>query len=844
MINLRNLIELLPYKYKQRDTYKVNGKGILERFLEVCGNYLADVVTPDIENELDLIDLNNVPEMYLNYLWEFLGEIPFAYGISIDKAKFDQYYNGLKTKEELIELSKVWTISKSGPVVLNETKVRNILKFAITLIKIRGTKLFFETLFKLYGFECTVTDPIAEEGNTDGITTSALWYDRIPKYDIDNKNYDSGSIYDIDRGCNQCVQVTFDISSVIGFADIDGEYFRDSLGIILSGNYDGLLDLYSGVTDWNDQVINMASTQEEYLSLNEELIFSGNLPASLKDFVAFRKMIKSFFDRYLPYNVIPHITYQGIEVDDQVTLTVEQIDDPDDIEVAGEDTIVNDILPVLHYRVTVSSLWEYTDTRWHIGSNGNWHKSGDILEVTVPGTYNISTYGQEDAVSKVITKVVLNEWYDYKYTITRSRTETSPVPISDHIPVFTPTTNYINVRVESNLNKDTLVNGFIVTMVTPIEPRLLVGEYSEIITPITGSGKIFKFTSEQGLRGAQKLVWDVGNGRQLALSLTAQPEIAYGSISPSSAESGVGLYFNLYTNWGLEDLDLIKFVCTEVPGWEYHNGDENPGITLNDDRYYHFKIIKNMDVDPQYFDRVKDLILANSSDYPTEWTLNIRSTKPTVKTIQLLDGTSFVTSSPLPQVRVRLDITGEDASTASKTLYVYKDDDEEPIKTIDDASRTSYIFEVFGPSYFYPGMYRVVTDEEEGVEPVVATFNVYDEVPPSPSEYSLWISPSMPWSTLEWQTDWDDIPDKLANYAVAKGLPIAIYIKLYFNGLPVEDSYPIKIYNRNGEKLELIKTIYTRNNSLVAINSTMLVHGSDIVFVHSASGKEATLNIM
>ena len=34
MINLKNLIDFLPFEFKEQDTYKVDGKGILERFLE------------------------------------------------------------------------------------------------------------------------------------------------------------------------------------------------------------------------------------------------------------------------------------------------------------------------------------------------------------------------------------------------------------------------------------------------------------------------------------------------------------------------------------------------------------------------------------------------------------------------------------------------------------------------------------------------------------------------------------------------------------------------------------------------------------------------------------------
>ena len=50
MINLKTLIDFLPFEYKAQDTYKVNGKGILERFLEICGEHFEDYITKDIEN--------------------------------------------------------------------------------------------------------------------------------------------------------------------------------------------------------------------------------------------------------------------------------------------------------------------------------------------------------------------------------------------------------------------------------------------------------------------------------------------------------------------------------------------------------------------------------------------------------------------------------------------------------------------------------------------------------------------------------------------------------------------------------------------------------------------------
>ena len=55
MINLKNLIDFLPFEFKEQDTYKVDGKGILERFLEICGNYFQEDITKDIDNILDKI---------------------------------------------------------------------------------------------------------------------------------------------------------------------------------------------------------------------------------------------------------------------------------------------------------------------------------------------------------------------------------------------------------------------------------------------------------------------------------------------------------------------------------------------------------------------------------------------------------------------------------------------------------------------------------------------------------------------------------------------------------------------------------------------------------------------
>lgn len=204
MINLKNLIDFLPFEYKDQDTYKVNGKGILERFLEICGEHFEDYITKDIDNILDIIDIDKTPDMYLNFLWQFLGEMPFAYGNTIDATKWAEYFNGFYSDSKLQELSKLWIVPKEGPFTLTSTQVRNILKYSVSLFKIRGTTEFFEIMLRLYGLTCTVSDPSKSDAY-DG------WIKGHPYFDEESYLYDDSN-YDNTFNCSQCIPVTFNIS--------------------------------------------------------------------------------------------------------------------------------------------------------------------------------------------------------------------------------------------------------------------------------------------------------------------------------------------------------------------------------------------------------------------------------------------------------------------------------------------------------------------------------------------------------------------------------------------------------------------------------------------------------
>lgn len=134
---------LLPFYYQEKDTYQdALGKGILQRFMEVCSGYfdteiLEDQGTqPGLDNILNLIDPEITPELFLNYLWEFLGEIPYAYGLIIQ----GKAYNKDDLRGWLFE-------NKDFPWA----DPRNLLRYAISLYKIRGTDQFYKILSTFYG---------------------------------------------------------------------------------------------------------------------------------------------------------------------------------------------------------------------------------------------------------------------------------------------------------------------------------------------------------------------------------------------------------------------------------------------------------------------------------------------------------------------------------------------------------------------------------------------------------------------------------------------------------------------------------------------------------------------
>ncbi|MEG1415166.1 MAG: hypothetical protein RSC49_01050 [Clostridium sp.] len=184
-MKLYNLFKLFPYYYQANDTYKDDaGKGILERFLEICGTYFQDNITPDIDNILKIIDIDKTDDIYLNYIWEFLGSMPYAYG-SIQNAGIWELYSDTK-------LNRNTWISSSKDIP--RARYRDILKYAISLYKIRGTLGFYNILLGFYDMSCTISDSSGDLDNPQGsnvkpITAPPL-YDSGIRFDTEKLVYD------------------------------------------------------------------------------------------------------------------------------------------------------------------------------------------------------------------------------------------------------------------------------------------------------------------------------------------------------------------------------------------------------------------------------------------------------------------------------------------------------------------------------------------------------------------------------------------------------------------------------------------------------------------------------
>lgn len=187
MIDIKHLIEYLPFYYKDKDTYKDgNGQGILEKLLEICGTYFQDNIKAEIDQTLEILDIGSASKYYLNLLWEMLGQMPFA------------------------RIS-----SNPGPLSLSEEQQRNLIKYTNTLLKIRGTKKFFQVMFGVF----------SKESNNLAITITSDdpgWEKDVKELTLINYPYFNTDSFDDDNifmdeyyRMKQCINVTFNITGKI-----------------------------------------------------------------------------------------------------------------------------------------------------------------------------------------------------------------------------------------------------------------------------------------------------------------------------------------------------------------------------------------------------------------------------------------------------------------------------------------------------------------------------------------------------------------------------------------------------------------------------------------------------
>lgn len=66
MIEVKKVIDLVGFEYKEEESYKVDGKGMLERLVEICGSYFEDNIWGDIESLVGISEFDRWGEIYLN----------------------------------------------------------------------------------------------------------------------------------------------------------------------------------------------------------------------------------------------------------------------------------------------------------------------------------------------------------------------------------------------------------------------------------------------------------------------------------------------------------------------------------------------------------------------------------------------------------------------------------------------------------------------------------------------------------------------------------------------------------------------------------------------------------
>lgn len=213
MIDLNNLIDLFPQYFKENDSYKdSSGKGLLEKFLNICGDYLQVSPIADLDGYLESLKIENIDELYINSLWDFLGQFPFLRSAFFDERVFKSIFNG-SNYEAAKEASK-----RNVKGLLDYTNssytIRELLPKVIAFYKIRGTNEFFQIIFRVFN----ITSYVEIKDKYSDLSTaqknkvpSVLYQDThegftpkyIPHFDEQEK-FDKGK-FDTEFKCHTCM---------------------------------------------------------------------------------------------------------------------------------------------------------------------------------------------------------------------------------------------------------------------------------------------------------------------------------------------------------------------------------------------------------------------------------------------------------------------------------------------------------------------------------------------------------------------------------------------------------------------------------------------------------------
>ena len=207
---------LFPAYFKDNDTYKSSdpedkNQGILERFVNLCSEYFDSIKDgwdnklPGLRNIWDILDIDKTPDIFLNFFWETLGYIPYAYGVLVEGEEYSR------------ENADRWLNTPSG---FPKADTRNILKYAISLYKIRCTPTFYEVLGRFYGVRFKLLDTYGNDLIISSYGGAAKVVDLYGSNPGQADGIKAGYVRNTDTPCLNCINVRLEVDIPDGMYDL------------------------------------------------------------------------------------------------------------------------------------------------------------------------------------------------------------------------------------------------------------------------------------------------------------------------------------------------------------------------------------------------------------------------------------------------------------------------------------------------------------------------------------------------------------------------------------------------------------------------------------------------